>query len=120
MAGFREYNSKSYSYTEGENPDSIEGLTKRVEALEEGGGGGGTMDYNRLHNLPTINGKQVKGALTTEDLDISYNDVDDKPKINHVELKGDKDSKTDLNISGDGVDDITAQELADMWVAPLP
>ena len=109
-----------YGYTEGENPDSIEGLTKRVEALEEGGGGGGTTDYNKLKNLPTINGKQVKGALTTDDLDISYNDVDNKPKINHVELVGDKDSKTDLNISGDGVDDITAQELADMWDAPLP
>ena len=48
-----------YGYTEGENPDSIEGLTKRVEALEEGGGGGGTTDYNKLKIMGGTLGKGV-------------------------------------------------------------
>lgn len=34
------------------------------------GGGGGTTDYNALVNKPTINGVEVKGALTTDDLKI--------------------------------------------------
>lgn len=120
MLGSSYRDPTQYGYSEGNNPDSLAGLTKRVEALEAGGGGGGTTDYNKLKNLPTINGNQVKGALTTDDLDISYNDVDDKPKINHVELTGDKDSKEDLGIVGGEVDDITQQDLENMWTNPLP
>lgn len=41
-----------------------------VQALE-GGGGGGTSDYEDLDNLPTINGVDVKGDLTSVDLKLS-------------------------------------------------
>lgn len=33
-----------------------------------GGGGGGTTNYNDLTNKPTINGTEIKGALTGEDV----------------------------------------------------
>jgi len=36
----------------------------------ESGGSGGTSDYNDLDNLPKINNTEVKGNLTTEDLGI--------------------------------------------------
>lgn len=120
MLGSSYRDPTQYSYSEGDNPDSLAGLTKRVEALEQGGGGGGTTNYNNLTNKPKINGVEIKGNLTTDDLDISYNDVDDKPKINHVELDGDKDSKEDLGIVGGEVDDITQQDLENMWTNPLP
>lgn len=32
---------------------------------------GGTKDYNELNNLPTVNGVEVKGDLTFEDLGIT-------------------------------------------------
>lgn len=37
----------------------------------ESGGSGGTSDYNDLDNLPKINNVEVKGNLTTEDLGIN-------------------------------------------------
>lgn len=40
-----------------------------------GGGGGGTDDYNDLSNLPSINGVELKGNKTTEDLNINIPDV---------------------------------------------
>ena len=36
---------------------------------------GGTTDYNKLRNKPTINGVEVVGELTTEDLNIKIPDV---------------------------------------------
>ncbi len=47
----------------------------RVEALlmELNAGGGGTMDYNSLENLPTVNGVVLKDNLTSEDLDVESN-----------------------------------------------
>lgn len=33
----------------------------------EEGGAGGTNDYNQLFNLPTLNGKQIKGEMSEED-----------------------------------------------------
>ena len=36
---------------------------------------GGTTDYNKLRNKPTINGVEVVGELTTEDLNIKMPDV---------------------------------------------
>lgn len=50
--------------------DSISGLDTRVTALEEGGGGGGTSDYNQLENQPSINGVALVGNLTDADLHI--------------------------------------------------
>lgn len=46
-------------------------LLELKEVIEEGGGGsGGTMDYNKLHNKPTINGHELSGDLSAEDLDL--------------------------------------------------
>lgn len=52
----------------------IEKPASRVEELlkgiyDEGGGGGGsgTMNYEELHNLPRINGEEIKG-----DHDLEY------------------------------------------------
>lgn len=51
-------------------------------------------DYNSLVNLPTINGVEVKGNLTSADLNITvgfdYEMAVNKPKIEGVELVGDK------------------------------
>lgn len=35
-----------------------------------GGSGGGTSDYNELENIPMLNGKEIKGDLTTADFNI--------------------------------------------------
>lgn len=62
--------------------ENIEPITREEAFLKEyGGGGGGTSDYEALENKPSINGNTLEGALTTEDLDISYNDLQDKPDI---------------------------------------
>ena len=45
------------------------------------GSGGGTSDYNDLSNKPQINSVTLSGNKTTSDLNISYNDLDDKPTI---------------------------------------
>ena len=50
-------------------------------AQELGGGGGGTSDYGALENKPSINGTTLEGNMTTADLNISYEDLDDKPEI---------------------------------------
>ena len=50
----------------------------RVEALlmELNTGGGGTNDYNELVNKPQINGIELVGNYSADDLDIGgYNDV---------------------------------------------
>ena len=56
-------------------------LLQVKEVIEEGGGGGGgTLDYNHLHNKPSINGEELIGNTTTEDIGITdgynatYND----------------------------------------------
>ena len=45
----------------------------RVEELLlelDTGGGGGTTDYNQLHNLPTLNGVELKGNLKSADVKV--------------------------------------------------
>lgn len=44
-------------------------LNKRIK--EDGGGGGGTANYNSLTNKPIVNGVTLTGNLTLEDLGIS-------------------------------------------------
>ncbi len=46
----------------------------RVEALlMELNTGGGTMDYNSLENLPSLNGVILRNGLTSEDVDVESN-----------------------------------------------
>lgn len=66
----------------------------RVEALlmELNAGGGTSIDYNTLNNLPSINGKTIIGDLTSDDLDVernydaSYNPDDEALVITPAEI----------------------------------
>ena len=80
-------------------------------AAYSSGGGGGTSNYNQLLNKPQINGVELTGNKITAQLNISYNDIYDKPfipssynevsehpTINGVELTGNK-TTSQLNIN---------------------
>ncbi len=46
-------------------------LLELKEVIEAGGGGGGgTTDYEKLENLPKINGHTLEGNMTAEELGI--------------------------------------------------
>ena len=45
-------------------------LLELKETIEAGGGGGGTTNYNLLTNKPSINGHELMGDKTSEDLEI--------------------------------------------------
>lgn len=62
---------------------TLEGYVEGMINLN-GGGGGGTSDYNDLSNKPSINNVTLEGDLNTEDLNISYLDLNDKPYINNM------------------------------------
>ena len=47
-----------------------EKLLELKAAIEAGGGGGGTMNYEALENLPTINGNVAKGELSDDILEL--------------------------------------------------
>lgn len=74
---------------------------------ESGGGGtGGTTNYNELTNKPSINGVELNGNKTSEQLGISggtddYEELNNKPTINGVEVVGDLTAE-DLGLSGGG------------------
>lgn len=59
-----------------------------IELDTGGGGGGGTNDYNQLINKPLINGHELVGDLTAEDLglaekpDNDYDPSDEEVVIN--------------------------------------
>lgn len=81
-----------------------ESLNARLDDMS-GGGGGGTKDYRDLTNKPKINGHELIGNLSTDDLDINtdYLDLDNKPQINGHELVGNL-STEDLGIEQDYLD----------------
>lgn len=53
-------------------------------------GGGDPSDYNQLSNLPKINGRTVKGNLTSDDIGLTknYNELSNLPSINGKAVKG--------------------------------
>jgi hypothetical protein len=60
---------ESEAYTE--QPQSrIEALLIELKAVIEGGGSGGTSDYTDLENKPQINGHELNGNKTGEDLEL--------------------------------------------------
>ena len=73
-------------------------------------GSGGTTNYNRLRNKPKINGHELIGELTTEDLDI--HDGEQGPKGD----KGDTGEQGPKGDKGDPGNDWvpTEQELDDI------
>ena len=50
-----------------------EDLLSLKEVIEQGGGGGGTKNYNALDNKPSINGTTLQGDLTLEDIGAASN-----------------------------------------------
>lgn len=66
-------------------------LLQVKEVIESGGGGGGgTNDYNRLINKPRVNGDELIGDTTTEDLGIieGYNATYNEQSENLVLVRG--------------------------------
>lgn len=57
----------SEPYTE-EAQSRIEELLIELKAVIEGGGGGGTSDYSQLENKPKINSVELDGNKTSADL----------------------------------------------------
>ena len=53
------------------------------------GGGGGTSDYLPLNNKPQINGVTLIGNKTTEDLNLDYNDLKNRPTIPSAQIQSD-------------------------------
>lgn len=61
-----------------------DGTIKSVEIYDGEGGGGGTGDYEELENKPSINGVELIGNKTTANLGLfsgNYNDLSNKPTI---------------------------------------
>lgn len=94
MPQFNEGNINSYLVPSGSLTGSLSNsgtLTGQIAI----GSGGGTTDYNDLTNKPQINSVTLSGNKTTADLNISYNDLDDKPTLATVATTGDYDDLTD-------------------------
>lgn len=55
-------------------------LLELKEAIEHGGGGGGTSDYTQLTNKPQVNGVTLTGNKTSSDLGLmDHYDIDERP-----------------------------------------
>lgn len=64
---------------------NLSGRGQLTGVIRNGGGGtGGTTDYNDLSNKPKINNVELSGNKTTSDLNISYDDLNNKPTIRNV------------------------------------
>lgn len=82
--------------------ETLEAIEQYLEdnPIEQGGGSGtgGTKNYEELENRPKINGVELVGDLSAEDLGLTgggetgttnYEDLTNKPSINGTELSGD-------------------------------
>ena len=67
MSNYRD--PQYYQYNQGKKPDSIESLTEQVDELEKAPPGG-TSDYNDLQNKPKINDVELEGNKTQDELHI--------------------------------------------------
>ena len=88
MPQFNEGNINSYLVPSGSLTGELSNsgtLTGQIAI----GSGGGTTDYNDLTNKPQINSVTLSGNKTTADLNISYNDLDDKPVIPAAQVNSD-------------------------------
>lgn len=84
---------KYLAYAAGEWNGVIPAPVTRIEQYLydlciNGGGGGGTTDYNALHNKPKINGQELKGNKTSADLHLLDEDSDltDEQMINLLRI----------------------------------
>lgn len=69
------YNGSSYLCREG--CTGIAPTNTTYWQVFASGGGGGTDDYDDLENKPSINGVELSGDKSTGDLGIEFNDLDD-------------------------------------------
>ena len=78
-------------------------MEKLLIDLNHGGGGGGTMNYNALENLPTINGNEVKGEISDDILELvePYSDSDEQDLLDIIE----DDPNNDAGHQEDNFDD---------------
>lgn len=63
---------------------NLSGRGQLTGTMRSGGGTGGTTNYNDLTNKPKINNVELSGNKTTSDLNISYEDLTNKPTIRNV------------------------------------
>lgn len=65
--------------------------------------GGGTTDYEKLKNLPTLNGVEIRGDKTADDFGIApvtdYSMLQNPPAINGAPLSGGENSLASLGIA---------------------
>lgn len=57
--------------TVGDTYYRLKGDDSWVKITIGGGGGGGTTDYNQLANKPSINGVELEGNKTSDDIDVA-------------------------------------------------
>ena len=57
--------------TSGDTYYRLKGDNSWVKITIGGGGGGGTTDYNQLTNKPSINGVELEGNKTSDDIDVA-------------------------------------------------
>lgn len=111
MPQFNEGNINSYLVPSGSLTGSLSNsgtLTGQIAI----GSGGGTSDYNDLTNKPQINSVTLSGNKTTADLNISYNDLDDKPTI-----PADLNDLSDVNINNPYQTDVLSyNESTSKWI----
>lgn len=79
--------------------------------------GGGTKNYPDLENLPKINGVELVGNKTTEDLLLLYEKLLSLPKINGITLIGDL-STDDLGIEAGSSINIISEFDIDLEANP--
>lgn len=71
-----------------------------------------TSDYNSLLNLPTINGKTIKGNLTLEDLGIDSVSEEDVKHIVSEAIKNTPPGSGDNYVTSEEVNDIINNNIA--------
>lgn len=80
-------------------PDVINQILDRLDELEQGGEVGGTSDYNDLFNKPKINNVEVAGDKTASDYGLANeNDVHDIPSGGTAGQMLSKKTNTDYDV----------------------
>ena len=61
-------------------------LIELNQKIVGGGGGGGTSDFNQLTNIPTIDGKAIKGEISNDILELvePFDDEQESELINII------------------------------------
>ena len=86
-------------------------LGKKYNLMNGGGGGGGTSDYEELSNLPKINDVELKGNKSLSDLGIaSAEDVEDIEAVIPATASTSNKLATMADVGGGGIESPTQYE----------